>query len=57
MLGRQVHELELEYLYQFVDDKEKFKKFVEQDQEFSNQLRMFHRRMWIVNRGGVMGSS
>ncbi|KGU23002.1 diphthine synthase [Candida albicans P34048] len=34
MLGRQVHELELEYLYQFVDDKEKFKKFVEQDQEF-----------------------
>ena len=55
MLGRQVHELELEYLYQFVDDKEKFKKFVEQDQEFSNQLRMFHRRMWIVNRGGVMG--
>lgn len=34
MLGRQVHELELEYLYQFVDDKERFKKFVEQDQEF-----------------------
>lgn len=34
MLGRQVHELELEYLYQFVDDKEKFKKFFEQDQEF-----------------------
>lgn len=34
MLGRQVHELELEYLYQFVDDKEKFKKFVEQDQKF-----------------------
>lgn len=34
MLGRQVHDLELEYLYQFVDNKEKFKKDVEQDQEF-----------------------
>ena len=34
MLGRQVHDLELEYLYQFVDDKEKFKQMVEQDQEF-----------------------
>lgn len=34
MLGRQVHELEIEYLYQYVDDKEKFKKFVEEDQEF-----------------------
>lgn len=34
MLGRQVHDLELEYLYQFVDDKEKFKKIVEEDQEF-----------------------
>ncbi|KAI3403277.2 DPH5 [Candida oxycetoniae] len=33
MLGRQVHDLELEYLYQFVDDKEKFKKFVEEDQK------------------------
>ncbi|PVH17128.1 diphthine synthase [Candidozyma duobushaemuli] len=33
MLGRQVHDLELEYLYQFVDDKEKFKAFVEADQE------------------------
>ncbi|KSA00038.1 Diphthine methyl ester synthase [Debaryomyces fabryi] len=34
MLGRQVHDLELEYLYEYVDDKEKFKKFVEEDQEF-----------------------
>ena len=34
MLGRQVHDLELEYLYQFVDNKEKLKKDVEQDQEF-----------------------
>ncbi|GBL50777.1 diphthine synthase [Candidozyma auris] len=34
MLGRQVHELELEYLYQFVDDKEKFRALVEADQEF-----------------------
>ncbi|KAK6197359.1 Dph5 protein [Scheffersomyces amazonensis] len=34
MLGRQVHDLELEYLYQFVQDKAKFKAFVEQDQEF-----------------------
>ncbi|KAI5967890.1 DPH5 [Candida margitis] len=34
MLGRQVHDLELEYLYQFVDDKDKFKNDVEQDQQF-----------------------
>lgn len=34
MLGRQVHDLELEYLYQYVDDKESFKKMVEADQEF-----------------------
>lgn len=34
MLGRQVHDLELEYLFQYVDDKEKFRGFVEQDQEF-----------------------
>lgn len=34
MLGRQVHDLELEYLYQFVDDKEKFRSFVEKDQQF-----------------------
>lgn len=34
MLGRQVHDLEMEYLYQFVDNKEKLKKDVEQDQEF-----------------------
>lgn len=34
MLGRQIHDLELEYLYEYVDDKEKFKKFVEEDQEF-----------------------
>lgn len=34
MLGRQVHDLELEYLYQFVDDKAKFKAAVEKDQEF-----------------------
>ena len=34
MLGRQVHDLELEYLYQYVHDKEKFRGFVEQDQEF-----------------------
>ncbi|QEL59858.1 diphthine synthase [Candidozyma auris] len=36
MLGRQVHELELEYLYQFVDDKEKFKALVEADQSSSS---------------------
>ncbi|KAI5956383.1 DPH5 [Candida jiufengensis] len=34
MLGRQVHDLELEYLYEFVDDKEEFKKFVQEDQEW-----------------------
>ncbi|CAK7893802.1 diphthine methyl ester synthase [[Candida] anglica] len=34
MLGRQVHDLELEYLYEFVDDREAFKAFVEKDQEF-----------------------
>lgn len=34
MLGRQVHDLELEYLYEYVDNKEQFKKFVEEDQEF-----------------------
>ncbi|EGV65442.1 diphthine synthase [Yamadazyma tenuis] len=34
VLGRQVHDLELEFLYDFVDDKEKFKKFVEEDQEY-----------------------
>lgn len=34
MLGRQVHELELEFLYDFVDDKEEFKKLVEKDQEY-----------------------
>ncbi|CAK9441692.1 uncharacterized protein LODBEIA_P55600 [Lodderomyces beijingensis] len=34
MLGRQVHDLELEYLYQFVDDKDAFRSKVEQDQEF-----------------------
>lgn len=34
MLGRQVHELELEYLYQFAENREQFKLNVEQDQEF-----------------------
>lgn len=34
MLGRQVHDLELEYLYQFVDNKDEFKALVERDQEF-----------------------
>lgn len=34
MLGRQVHDLELEYLYQYVDDKDKFKAQVVADQEF-----------------------
>lgn len=34
VMGRQTHDLELEYLYQYVDDKEKFKKMVEEDQEF-----------------------
>lgn len=34
MLGRQVHELELEYLYDFVENKEEFKLLVEKDQEF-----------------------
>ncbi|KAK6460196.1 Dph5 protein [Scheffersomyces coipomensis] len=34
MLGRQVHDLELEYLYQFVENKQNFKLMVEQDQEF-----------------------
>ncbi|CAH6722045.1 diphthine methyl ester synthase [[Candida] jaroonii] len=34
MLGRQVHDLELEYLYEFVDNKEEFKRLVEADQEF-----------------------
>lgn len=34
MLGRQVHDLELEYLYQFVDNKEQFKALVSADQEY-----------------------
>lgn len=34
MLGRQVHDLELEYLYSFCDDKEGFKQLVVKDQEF-----------------------
>ena len=34
MLGRQVHDLELEYLCQFVDDEEEFKKLVATDQEY-----------------------
>lgn len=34
MLGRQVHDLELQYLYQFVADRELFRKLVEADQEF-----------------------
>jgi diphthine synthase len=34
ILGRQVHDLELEYLYEFVDDKEAFKQAVVADQEF-----------------------
>ncbi|AOA62708.1 Methyltransferase required for synthesis of diphthamide [Komagataella phaffii CBS 7435] len=34
MLGRQLHDLELEYLYEYCDDKEKFREFVLQDQEF-----------------------
>ncbi|KAG7664180.1 DPH5 [[Candida] subhashii] len=34
MLGRQVHDLELEYLYQYVDDKDHFKTMVEEDQEY-----------------------
>lgn len=34
MLGRQVHDLELEYLYQFVEDRDKFRALVEADQEF-----------------------
>ncbi|ODV64437.1 diphthine synthase [Ascoidea rubescens DSM 1968] len=33
MLGRQVHDLELEYLYDYVDDKDKFRLDVEADQE------------------------
>lgn len=34
MLGRQVHDLELEYMDQFCDDKDAFRKYVQQDQEF-----------------------
>lgn len=34
ILGRQTHELELEYLYEYVDNKEEFKQLVEKDQEF-----------------------
>lgn len=34
MLGRQVHDLELEYLYQFCDDAQKFSEQVAADQEF-----------------------
>lgn len=34
MLGRQVHDLELEFLYQFCEDPVAFKKFVEEDQEY-----------------------
>lgn len=34
MLGRQVHDLELEYLYQFVNDRESFRQLVVADQEY-----------------------
>ncbi|CDK27581.1 unnamed protein product [Kuraishia capsulata CBS 1993] len=34
MLGRQVHDLELEYLYEYCDDKEAFKSAVVEDQKF-----------------------
>ncbi|CCH42412.1 Diphthine synthase [Wickerhamomyces ciferrii] len=34
ILGRQVHDLELDYLYHYCDDKEGFKKAVVEDQEF-----------------------
>lgn len=34
ILGRQCHELEVEYLLEFVDDREHFKKVVELDQEY-----------------------
>lgn len=34
ILGRQTHELELDYILEFVDDKENFKKMVIEDQEF-----------------------
>lgn len=34
ILGRQVHDLELEYLYEFVDDKDAFHEAVVEDQEF-----------------------
>lgn len=34
LLGRQVHDLELEYLYEFVDDKDAFRLAVEADQEY-----------------------
>ncbi|KAH3666067.1 hypothetical protein OGAPHI_004256 [Ogataea philodendri] len=34
MLGRQVHELELDYLLEFADDKDAFKEAVTQDQKF-----------------------
>lgn len=34
MLGRQVHDLELEYLYQFVDNRDQFRALVVADQEY-----------------------
>ncbi|KAH3674384.1 hypothetical protein WICMUC_003349 [Wickerhamomyces mucosus] len=34
ILGRQVHDLELEFLYEYVDNKEEFKQHVINDQEF-----------------------
>lgn len=34
MLGRQVHDLELDYLLEFCDNKENFKEIVRQDQDF-----------------------
>lgn len=34
MLGRQVHDLELEYLHQFVDNKDVFNRIVREDQEY-----------------------
>lgn len=34
ILGRQVHDLELEFLYEFVSDRHEFKQLVEADQEF-----------------------
>lgn len=49
IFGRQVHDLELEYLKEYVDDYEEFKKLVAEDQEYFKPPLMLHQKkmIWI----------